>query len=71
MIRPSQSSAPVYGYSFTLNEVTKLSTTEYAERPLAEFTPDAVEELRAVHTYSWIPGVEVIDGAKATPLKKV
>jgi len=24
-----------------------------------------------VHTYNWIPGVEVIDGAKATPLKKV
>jgi len=71
LIRPSQSSAPVYGYSFTLNEVTKLSTTEYAERPLAEFTPDVVEGLRAVHTYNWIPGVEVIDGAKATPLKKV
>jgi len=54
-----------------LNEVTKLSTTEYAERPLAEFTADAVKGLRAVHTYNWIPGVELIDGAKATPLKKV
>src|SRR4029077_5716347 len=71
LIRPSQSSAPVYGYSFTLNEVTKLSTTEYAERPLAEFTPDAVKGLGAGHTYNWIPGVEVIDGAKATPVKKV
>ena len=68
---PCQSSAPVYGYSFTLNEVTKVSTTEYAEHPLAEFTPDAVKGLGAVHTYNWIPGVEMIDGAKTTPLKNV
>jgi hypothetical protein len=47
-------------YSFTLNEVPKLSTTECAERPLAEFTPDALMGLRAVHSYNWIPGVELI-----------
>ena len=45
-------------YSFTLNEVTKLSTTECAERPLAEFTPDALMGLRpAVHSYNWTPGL--------------
>ena len=69
LIRPNHSSAPVRGYSFTLNEVTKLSTTEYAGRPLAEFTPGCANGLRAVHT--WIPGAELIDGAKTTPLKKV
>jgi hypothetical protein len=47
-------------YSFTLNEVTKRSTTECAERPLAEFTPDALMGLRAEHRYNWIPGVELI-----------
>jgi hypothetical protein len=31
MIGPSQSFAPVYGYSLTLSGVTKLSTTNYAE----------------------------------------
>jgi hypothetical protein len=70
LIRPSQNCSPVYGYSFSLNEVTRLSTTEYAERTLAEFRPEALK-VRAVHTYNWIPGVEVIDGAKATPLTKV
>ena len=47
-------------YRVILNEVSKLSTTEYAERPLAEFTPDALKGRRAVHTYNWIPGVELI-----------
>jgi hypothetical protein len=40
--------------------VTKLSTTEYAERPVAEFTPDALKAVRAAHTYNRIPGVELI-----------
>jgi hypothetical protein len=31
MIGPSQGFAPVCGYSLTLNGVTKLSTTNYAE----------------------------------------
>jgi hypothetical protein len=43
-----------------VNEVTKLSTTACAERPVAEFTLDALMGLRAVHSYNWIPGVELI-----------
>jgi len=57
---PQPKLRPRLRYSFTLNEVTKLSTTECAERPLAEFTPDALKGLRAVHSYNWIPGVELI-----------
>ena len=69
-IRPSQSCTPVYGYSFTLNEVTRLSTSEYSERPLREFQPEMLA-VQAMHTYNWIPGIEVIDGAKMTSLSKV
>ena len=68
-IRPSQSCAPVYGYSFTLNEITRLSTTEYAERPLLECRPETLS-MQATHTYNWIHGVEMIDGARMTPLAK-
>jgi len=53
---PCQSSAPVYGTA----SHDQLFTTECAERPLAEFTPDALKGLRAVHSYNWIPGVELI-----------
>ena len=70
LLRPSQSCCPVYGYSFTLNEIIRLSTSEYAERPLREFHPEALG-VQATHTYNWIPGAEVIDGAVMTPLAKV
>jgi hypothetical protein len=66
-IRPSQSCAGLYGYSFTLNEITSLSTSQYAEWPIREFRPEALN-MEATHTYNWIPGVEIIDGARMTPL---
>ncbi len=70
LIRPSQSCSPVYGYSFTLNEITKLSATEYSEQVLREFRPEPLN-MQATHTYNWLPGVEIIDGARVVPLKKV
>jgi hypothetical protein len=69
VIRPSQSCSPVYGYSFTLNEITSLSTAEYSERALREFRPETLN-MQATHTYNWLPGIEIIDGAKVTPLAK-
>jgi hypothetical protein len=60
LIRPSRQLRSRLRYSFTLNEVTKLSTAEGAERPLAEFPPEALMGLRALHSYNWIPGVELI-----------
>lgn len=67
LIRPSQSCCPVYGYSFSLNEITKLSPTEYEELSLREYKPEVLG-VKAMHTYNWIPGVDVVDGAKALPL---
>ena len=68
-IRPSQSCSPVYGYSFTLNEITRLSAAEYSERALREFRPETLN-MQATHTYNWLPGAEIIDGARETPLAK-
>ncbi len=70
LIRPSQNCSRVYGYSFTLNEVTTLSTSQYAERPLREFRPEGWG-VQAMHTYNRIPGAEMIDGATMTPLSNV
>lgn len=69
-IRPSQSSCPIYGYSFALNEITKLTTSDYEESFLREFKPEALK-MQAMHTYNWIPGLEVIDGARDVPRSKV
>ena len=70
-IRPSQNCSPSYGYSFTLNEVTKLSATEYSERPIREIRPELLKGIRTTHTYNWIPGIELIDGTKVMPLSKL
>src|SRR5215469_408668 len=64
-IRPSQNSSPVYGHSFTLNEIGMVSTTGYAEQAMREFQPEVLDGIRATHTYNWIPGVELIDGVVA------
>jgi hypothetical protein len=70
-IRPSQSCCPLYGYSFTLNEINALSTEHYAESPLRTVTPEAWKGLCAVHTYNWVRNIELIDGARMLPLQQV
>jgi len=70
-IRPSQSGCPIYGYSFTLNEITELSADRYAERPLQTITPDRFKGLHGVHTYNWVRNVELIDGQIKTSLSAV
>ena len=69
LIRPSQSCCPIYGYSFSFNEVTELSKDRYAERQVRTITP--WNGLCAVHTYNRAGSVELIDGAVMTPLKKL
>jgi len=68
-IRPSQSCCPTYGYSFSLNEITEISRTRYAERLLKTVVPSG--GLCGVHTYNFAADIEVIDGATMTPLKKL
>lgn len=70
LLRPSQSCCPIYGYSFTFDEVTRLSPTEYEEGNICEFKPESLN-VQAVHTYNWTLGVEVLDGAKVTLLTEV
>jgi len=70
-IRPSQSCSPVYGYSFTLNEICTVSTAGYAEQALREFHPEVLGRVTATHTYNWLPGVELIDGRVTTPADEI
>lgn len=69
LFRPSQSCSPIYGYSFSFNEVTELSTQRYAEKTLQTIEPWG--KLCAIHTYSRADNVELIDGATMTPLRKL
>ncbi|PYV54171.1 MAG: hypothetical protein DMG97_26190 [Acidobacteria bacterium] len=69
LIRPSQSCSPIYGYSFSFNEITELSKEHYAEQRLRTITP--WNGWCAVHTYNRAGKVELIDGAAMMPLKKL
>jgi hypothetical protein len=69
LIRPSQSCSPIYGYSFSFNEITELSKERYSEKQLRTITP--WNGLCAVHTYSRAGKVELIDGAAMMPLKEL
>jgi hypothetical protein len=71
LIRPSQSCAPSYGYSFTFNEITELSKTSYSERSFKTITPDACKGLSGIHTYNHAGNLELIDGSTNLPLKRV
>jgi hypothetical protein len=71
LIRPSQSCAPTYGYSFAFNEITQLSKQRYSERPLTTITPEHWPGVAGVHTYNRLGNVELIDGRIPVPLKRV
>ena len=71
LIRPSQSCAPTYGYSFAFNEITELSKQRYSERPLKTISPEHWQGVAGVHTYNRLGNVELIDGRTPVPLKRV
>jgi hypothetical protein len=62
LFRPSQDGSRAYGYSFSLNEVTCLTTESYAERRVLTVEPDWWRDLRASHTYAQCGPVEAVDG---------
>jgi len=69
LIRPSQSCSPTYGYSLSFQKITELSTTSYSESCLRTIEPWG--DLAGVHTYARAGEVELIDGKKFVPLKRL
>lgn len=62
LVRPSQDGSRGYGHRFTLNEITALSDTDYAERPRLSVDPDWDPALLGTHTYNRAGDVEMTDG---------
>jgi len=71
LIRPSQSCAPIYGYSITFHEIVELSKEKYSERALKTVGPEHWKGLLGVHTYNCAGNLEVIDGQTPLPLKRL
>lgn len=60
--RPSQDCSKNYGYGFNINEILRLSETEYFEKKAAAVKPDWDKQLIAAHTYTSEEGLVIIDG---------
>lgn len=63
LIRPAQDCAPEYGSAVAFNEIVELDRTRYHERPLSRLEPSWQPGLWGCHTYSAVPGVEVLDAS--------
>jgi hypothetical protein len=61
LYRPAQDCSVRYGYAVTLNEVTMLTPTSYAEARRAQILPDWDRRVAATHTLAYTPGLTVID----------
>lgn len=62
VIRPTQCGVPVYGYSFSFDEIVLLDRRTFVQRRLATFEPTWRRHLRGMHTYGRAGQIEVIDG---------
>jgi hypothetical protein len=64
LFRPAQDCSVRYGYAIVLNEVLKLSKTEYQERAAETIQPSWRPGLLGTHTINANERYEVIDGLR-------
>ncbi len=65
LFRPTQDCSLGYGHAMTINEVTRLTPQEFAERPVSHIAPSWRPNLFATHTWNETSAFQVIDGVRA------
>lgn len=66
-IRPAQDSAERYGSAIVLNEIVRLSTTDYEERPVETIRPNWRPAMKGIHTYNSNHRFEAVDALLFEP----
>ncbi len=61
LYRPSQDSSICYGYGFNINEIVKLTETEYEERLISSVKPNWDKHIVATHTFNHEHRLTLID----------
>jgi hypothetical protein len=64
LLRPTQDCSVRYGYGITINEVTRLSSTEFEERHVDFIGPSWRRGLLGTHTLNSSGLIEVVDGLR-------
>lgn len=64
LFRPTQDCSVRYGYAITVNEVTRLTPRDFAERPVSHVPPSWKPGLLGTHTWNESSRWQVIDGLR-------
>lgn len=64
LYRPTQDCSIRYGYAITVNEVTRLTPTEFAEHMVGRVLPSWMPGLLGTHTWNESSAFQVIDGIR-------
>lgn len=67
LYRPSQDSSIRYGYALNINQVLRLSESEYREEIIRKVKPNWSRKFKAVHTLNSVNGITVIDVIRRFP----
>jgi len=62
LYRPSQICVPRYGYGLSLNKITELTESTYAEETISSALPNWRKDLLSVHTLNFSKEITLIDG---------
>ncbi len=66
LFRPTQDCSVRYGYAMTVNEITRLTPTEFAERQVNWVGPSWAPGLLATHTWNQSSRFQVMDAIRLT-----
>jgi hypothetical protein len=64
LLRPTQDCSVRYGYGMTINEITRLTPTEFEEHRIDFIGPDWQPDLLGTHTLNASSNFEVVDGVR-------
>jgi hypothetical protein len=62
LFRPTQDCSVRYGYAITVNEITRLTATEFEEHEVGRVLPTWAPGLLGTHTWNETGRLQVIDG---------
>jgi hypothetical protein len=62
LLRPGQDCSIAYGRRIVLSAIRTMTTTDYAEEPVAAIEPDGIPGVSRTHTYSVDGTIEALDG---------
>jgi hypothetical protein len=64
LLRPTQDCTVRYGFGMTINEITRLTPTEFEEQRIDFIGPSWRDGLLGTHTLNATAGFEVVDGLR-------